>query len=503
MRSKKSFNNLLFAIINEIVVTIVNFIIRIFFIQILSSEYLGLNSLLTNIITILSITELGISNAIIFNLYKPLANDDTKTIIKYMNFYKNCYRKVAATIFVFGIVSLPFINHIITSSNVEDNIYILYMFFIFEAVLSYLLSYKRSIISADQNNYIISIIHIITQIMMCISQIYILKVLKSYYLFVIIRIIYNVLENIIINVIVNKKYSYVNSNRKAKLTDAEKKELTKNVKGLFISKISWTVINSSDNIIISKICGLATVGIYSNYLLIQNALEQFITQFFLSINASVGNLLAIENRDKNYDIYCKISFISFVLCLISSVCLFNCSSSFIMLLAKDTTYLISFICLFLVSIKFFIQVMRRSICVYRDTLGLFYDDRNCYIVATVINIIFSIVFAIKFGLEGIIAGTIISYLYLHIFCYPKYIYKKAFDMSPQNYVKTFLKYTAVTIVTMFISYYICALLKIDNFILKFIANGFISILICLIIIIILFFKEFKDTLKIILSLIKK
>ena len=93
----------------QILSLVLGFVSRTIFIHILGSEYLGLNSLFTNILTILSFAELGIGNAIIFSMYKPLATKDTKKLKKLIKFYKKTYTTIGLIILGIGLLIIPFI----------------------------------------------------------------------------------------------------------------------------------------------------------------------------------------------------------------------------------------------------------------------------------------------------------------------------------------------------------------------------------------------------------
>ena len=208
MRTSYSIKNSISSIASNIIIMLLGFIAQTVFIKLLGSEYLGLNSLFLNIISMLSITELGISSAIIYNLYKPLNDDNKEDIKSLMLFYKKCYFVIAFIILVIGLIILPFLNIIVGTHNIEENIKIIFMLFISDSIFTYLFSYKRSLLIADQKNYVINITHIICLIILNIIQISILFIFKNYYIYLIISILFKVIENISISLIVNHKYPY-------------------------------------------------------------------------------------------------------------------------------------------------------------------------------------------------------------------------------------------------------------------------------------------------------
>ena len=189
-----------------------------------------------------------------------------------MSFYKRSYHIIAIIITLIGLIIIPLLKYIVNfeTVTVNVNLYIIYILFLFETVISYFLSYKRSILFADQKNYIINIIHIGYTIVVNICQLIILYLTHNYYLYLIIRIIMRVVENIIITLIVNEKYNYLNKGKSEVLAKNVEKDIVIKVKALFFHKIGSFVVMGTDNIIISKYLGIITVGLYSNYFLIIN-----------------------------------------------------------------------------------------------------------------------------------------------------------------------------------------------------------------------------------------
>ena len=171
MRSANSIKNAITAMISNIVTILIGIVSQAIFIKTLGTEYLGINGLFTNIISMLGIVELGIGSAIIYNLYEPIAKKDENKIKALMNFYKKSYRIIAMVVFILGLSIMPFLNNIIGNISVDINIKFVYLLFIIDVVASYLLTYKRSILYANQKTYITNIVHIGYLIIMNLLQI--------------------------------------------------------------------------------------------------------------------------------------------------------------------------------------------------------------------------------------------------------------------------------------------------------------------------------------------
>lgn len=475
MRSTNSIRNVAASLIGQVLGTLSSFISRTIFIMILGTEYLGLNGLFTNILSILSLAELGVGSAIIYSLYKPLAINDTNKIEELMNFYKDTYRIIALIIFILGISIIPFLPNIIVDMPPIDNISFIYFLFLINTVLSYLFSYKKSLITADQKGYIITIYSYAFYIAMNIIQVIILIITKNYILFLLVQVAKTILENLTIANKANKMYPMLKNRNKAKLDKASKKEIGKNVKAMLCHKIGGIVVSGTDNIIISSALGVVLVGLYSNYCLIINAISLIVTQIFNAITASIGNLNAQESKEKSYQVFKNILFINFWISNFSSVTLFILLNIFIELwIGKE--YLFSNSVTLLIVINFYMATSRLTAKVYKDSIGLFWNDRYKPIIEAIINIIASVLLVRIIGIAGVFLGTFISTITTTFWVEPYVLYKNGFNKNPKIYFIKWIKYTMTTILSGVITYKICLIFSDITWF-----SLFIKLLVCLMI----------------------
>ena len=260
MRSINSIKSMITAIIANGLNIALGFLVRAIFVRTLGAEYLGLNGLFSNIISMLAIIELGIGSAIIYHLYKPVAENDIDKIKKLMTFYKKCFNIIALVVFLIGIAIMPFLNLIVGENNIEGSIHFYFLLFLIDAVCSYLLVYKRSIIQANQKNYIINIIELFYVLILNILRIVILHT-NNYTVYLSVSILLRLVENIIISIIANKLYPYIKEKTKEKLDEETLFDIKKKVKALVFHKVGNFVVTGTDNIIISKFLGIISVRI--------------------------------------------------------------------------------------------------------------------------------------------------------------------------------------------------------------------------------------------------
>lgn len=489
-RKKSSFKNMITAVSSNVLTIIVGLVAQAVFIKILGSEYLGLNGLFSNVISMLGIVELGMGSAIIYNMYKPIAEENHEKIKSLMQFYKKSYRIITLIISIIGIMIIPFIKYIvdIESVTVGINVYLVYILFLLETICSYILSYKRSMLYADQKEYITNIIHMGYTILVNTMQLTFLYFTHDYYLYLIIKVMMRLVENIVISSYVNRRYSYLLDNNVTKLDSKTEKDIFQKIKALFFHKIGTFIVSGTDNIIISKYLGLVTVGLYSNYYMIINAVQTVINHIIQATRASVGNLLVTESKTKQFDIFNKIRFVNFWISCFSSICIFVIMDSFITIWIGYKFVLPTKVLLVLV-INFFIVSSRSTYGAFKEAAGIFYEDRFVPIIESLLNIVLSIIFVKKFGLMGVFMGTIASGLVLWCYSYPKYVYNKLFRRKISDYIKETIYYFIIFILIAGFTYSLAILISFDNVYLQFISNVLIALIVPNVIMLLLFSKD--------------
>lgn len=362
--------------------------------------------------------------------------------------------------------------------SININLQFIFILYLTDTVISYLLTYKRSILQANQKNYVINIVHFGYIIIMNTLQIIYLMVFKEFVGYLIIKIICRLLENIIISIIADKKYSYIKSKDVKPVSKRLKKSIYIRVKGLLFHKIGGFIVLGSDNIIISmtKTLGVGVVGLYSNYYMIISALNNLFGQIFTSLTASVGNLLVEANNQKTKSIYKSTLLLNSWLYSFAAISMFFISVPFVKIWLGNEYVLSQAVVLTLV-INFYINGMRRTYATFKEAAGVFYEDRYVPIIESVVNIVVSIVLANVIGLAGVFIGTIASNMVLFLFSFPKFVYKKILHGEIKDYIKENLQYAVMFAVSFIITYVFIQFVKITNNYLLVLIYGIICLII--------------------------
>lgn len=485
-RSKNSIKNFCVALIFQGIAFIVSFAARFVFIKMLSDEYLGLNGFFTNLLSILSLAELGVGEAITYSLYKPLADNDVKKCSSLMQLYCIIYRIIGIAIFLIGLLIIPLLPFLIKDMNGLNNVTLIYILFLFNTSLSYLMSYKRNLIIADQKRYIATIYRYSFFSILNIVQIFILIFTKNYILFLVAQILFTFLENFFLSIKADKMYSYLNK-KADKLDNNSKKEIIKNTKAMLMHKIGGVVINSTDNLILTKFTGLVTVGLYSNYYLLINGINVILSQVFTSMMASVGNLCVTSDSEKQENVFKSMFFLNYWMYSFCSICFLFLVNPFISIWLGDL-YLFNSSIVLVLFLNFYVTGMRKCVLTFREAMGLFEKDKWKAIIESVLNILFSIILVVKIGVLGVFLGTLISSLLVCFWVEPYVLYKYGFKKNVFNFFKTYLFYSILTVIQCIIFYFLFNLIPTGLYV-TFIIRLIVCLFVPNILIIVLFHKS--------------
>lgn len=476
MRIDNSIRNMKYNIFAQALNLLVQFISRTFFIKILGNEYLGVNGLFSNILTILSLADMGIGTVLIYSMYKPLASNDEEKMKALMNIYKKIYNIIATVVLIIGLCITPFLQIFIKDMPNIPYIRFIFILYLLNTVVSYLCIYKISIINADQKNYIVTTRQQIFNLIANIFMIAVLLIMHNFILYLITQIMFSIISNINLSRLAEKMYPFIKDTRGYQLTKEEKEQIKKDTLAMMFHKVGGVVVSGTDNLIMSAMIGLETVGIYSNYVLIINAVKRFTTQYFTSMSASVGNLNATTDKEYSYSIFKKVFFGNFWIYTFCSICLFCLLNVFIEKWL-GIQYILSVPVVTTIVISFYIDGMRQTVLIFKETMGIFTKDQFKPIIESLMNLILSIVLTLKFGVIGIFLGTILSMLIVCVPIEARILFKYGFNKNVCEYVKIYIKYIIVGLISVGATYLFNLLIKgttLIDVILHFIVTIIIS-----------------------------
>lgn len=486
-RLTNSKKNVSANVIIYILQSVLSFAVRTIFIKKLGAELLGLDSLLINVLNMLSIAELGFSTAISYGLYKPLAENKITKISAYMSLYKRIYRAIGIIIILAGFILALFLQPIVGDYSYKY-LYLVYFLYLFNTASLYFISYKDVLLMADQKNYKVFKYNCFFNTSIYILQFIFILFTKNYIIYILIMILCRLINRILINRYITHYYKDVDFNSKEKLSTNEITSIKENIFGLFCFKIGDYVINSSDNIIISSFIGIVTVGIYTNYLSITTILKTIIKNIFNGITASFGNLTTKHNKEAEREVFDIMVFVGFFISGFVTLCFLNLINPFVTIWLGEK-FVVSTSSMILICINFYLMCNQMPLDTIKEAEGFYKKDRYIPIIQAIINIILSIILAGKMGLNGVLLGTTISYLLTVFWIKPLLLNRYVFAEKSISYFINQLKYVLTIIIIYLVSSGIIHYINLPINIITIIVNGIITTIIFGLIISLFYFRN--------------
>ena len=394
----------------------------------MGAERLGVNSLFTSVLSVISLAELGIDSAITYSMYKPIAEGDTDTVCGLLNVYRKLYRYVGLFILAVGTIGIPFLRYLISGEVPEDlSLPLVYLIFLGNTVAGYLLyAHKRSLLIALQRNDYVSNVSTIIVIFQNVAQVAVYALTKNYYLYAFVLIVCTVATNLLFQYLSNKYYGEYQP--KGTVTAEVKGNLKKQIGGLMITKLCVQSRNAFDNIVVSAVLGLALVTIYSNYFYVINAVHSVLGAILISITSSIGNSIAVESKEKNLQDLKKIQFLYIWMSIWAMTCTALLYSDFMTIWVGEELVL-PFVSAMIFSVYGFVLCLGDVNGAYADANGVWWHNRKFSVMETVINIVLNIVLCHFLGVNGIIIASIIATAFSNFGYMPYTVFKHYFGLQ--------------------------------------------------------------------------
>ncbi len=441
-RTDNAIKNTKITILCHIVYLVCSFICRTIFTNKLGAEYLGIGGLFSNILTILSFAELGLGSTLVYRLYKPFAEKDYNKINLYLKLYKKIYNIIIIIILITGIAIIPFLGYLTEAPNVKESLIVLYLLYLSHTISSYLFVYKKTLLTADQKDYVVSLFNEIFNVIMNIFQCLVLIFYKDFIIYLIIAIICSILNNVACSLYVEKKYKFLKNETKGKLSKEEIDEFKNDTKGLMMTKVASTAFSGTDNIFISTFIGIEYVGILSNYTLILSTINSLMNKIFSSITASVGNLaVSKDSAEKTERVLFKMFFLNTTMYSYICIGLSLLIGEFVTKYWLNGDYYLTNTIIVLTIFELYLRSIHYPLYTTRNAMGLFSQYRIIFVFAAILNIILDFILVNWLGISGLIIATIlcrgITYI-TDIYVVYKFGFKKSFKEYYFNLFKWLL-----------------------------------------------------------------
>lgn len=467
-RTTNSILNLVTGFGGHLLTTILDFVVRTVFIYTLGKKYLGINGLFTNILSVLSLANLGIGTAIVYRLYAPLANKDTHRVRVLIKFYKLAYKLIGCVVFGLGLLIIPLLPVLIKDyASLGErgiNATVLFILFLLNSASSYwFLAYRTSVLNANQERYLVQIFNMITHTLTSIAKILILLFVRDFMIYTAVGIAIGILVSIGRGIFAKKRHPEFFEKEKDSISRQEVFDMLKDCGALFVLKINQVVVKASDNLILSSFIGLEPVGMYSNYMLFYRTFTSLFSQFLSSYKASLGNIYATGDVKKRYLFFKRTSFLASTVFGIAAVGVAVCANEVIAAWI-GTEYVIPQPMPILIGIELYLVGILDNLGQVRHISGIFQQMWYRPLFSIVVNIVVSVVLAKCWGICGVTCGTIAAWVFTNYLIDPHLIFKYAFDnyKPVREYYLNSLSHIGVLTVITAIDMWVCSQLLVGH-----------------------------------------
>ena len=462
-RVQNASRNILFGLLMKGYQILMPFLMRTALIYYMGIQYLGLNSLFTSVLQVLNLAELGVGNAMVYSMYKPVAENDSLKICALMKLYRTYYYVVGLVIAIVGMILTPFVPKLISGDIPEGvNLYILYLLNLSATVLSYwLFAYKNSVLIAHQRMDITSKVTIVTNSIQYILQFLVLLLLKNYYVYVLVVLVTQVLTNVATAVVSDRMFPQYKP--VGKLPDAQKIVINQRIKDLFTSKLGAVILNSADTIVISSFLGLTVLAIYQNYYFILTSIIGFVAIIFSSVTAGIGNSIITETKDKNFCDFKKFTFLISWLSAFCSCC-FLCLFQPFMKAWVGEEYQLGFGAVICFSIYFYIYEINQLMNTFKDAAGIWHEDRFRPLTTALVNLVMNLFFVRSWGIYGVLLSTVFSWVFVGMPWLLHNLFTALFDRGLLfDYLKSLLIYLFAAVAVSVFCTILCNLILLNDY----------------------------------------
>lgn len=470
-RTENVARNIVWSYVANIAMMFLRFISRTVFIYTLGSDYLGFNGIFTNVLGILSFTELGIGSVLNYSLYKPLATDDTEKLKSLMALYKKAYRVIMLVVLVIGLAIMPLLPYMTKGAEDVEHVYLYYGFFLFNTVTSYMVSYKSGLMNAAQKEYVITSINAAVNIITVLAQCVALVAFQNYFVYLFIQSVFQLLQNVFISICVDKQFPLLKEKNIEKLPKEDKRVLVDNVQAMVCHKIGDVCVHQTDNIIVSSFVNLAAAGKISNYTLVTSSLNTITSTIINNCTASMGNFISVESKERRKEVFKAYNFLAFWIYGIVTVELFVLFQPFVELWAGKKNLVDSFT-ISLIVFEFYFTGLRAAVGNFKTACGIFKADKYIGVVQAVVNLILSICLVKIIGLPGVYIGTMAQGMVDFVWR-PRIIYQIEFKESPKEYYFIWGQYLGLLCFVIFLSNMIVSKILVQNSLFYIIIAGII------------------------------
>lgn len=461
MRAKKLLKSGILILLSQFLCYVADFLCRVVFIHTISMDYVGVKGLFTNILSVLTISELGIGTVLVYAMYQPVAEKEEQKILALVSIYRKAYTLIAGIIFTVGLCLTPFLTSLIKDCPDLPDLTLIYLLYLGNTSVSFLFSSRQSIFNADQKYYINSLCYSSFNIIRDLVQIVFLFTTHNFIIYLIIQIFSTLSGNLFCSFLARKMYPFLKEKKRYSLSREELSSLKKNIFAMFHHRIGATILNSTDNIVISKCVSLTAVAVNDNYTMILNMINGVLSQLFSALLSSIGNLNVTARKEEIQKVFTTLHFMNFWFYTFCCAGLLTLLSPVITLIFGEKYVFPTSVSAILV-VNFYIVGIRKIPLLFKESMGLLWQDRWKPLIEAVMNIIISVIAARYFGTVGVFIGTFISMVTTSLWVEPHVLFKYGFHTSTSQFWKNNVVYFLVSGILVPVTFWVGSLFSYQS-----------------------------------------
>lgn len=486
-----------------VISSILLFVSRAYIYKYLGDDIAGVASLFVSILAFLNLSELGLSVAVMYSLYKPVEDKDYVKVNGIIHLYRSLYKKCSIAVLAGGAVVTLFISIFNKSSISNADVRVYFIFFLVSNVISYYFYHNVTLFFVYEQAYIMSIADLLTKVIKVILQILVMVYTRSYLNYLLLEIAFNLIYYISLELMARRRFNFLYKEESA-LNELDKQEIFKNIKGAVFHKLGAFIVFGTDSLLISYFINVAVTGIYANYMMVINFCGSLMAKIFEPLAATIGRFITRSSDEKQvFGLFNNLYLINYVLAVNLTTGLYFALNNFVKLWLGEGK-LINSLTFVLIIVNFYITAMRPSIERFKEAAGILYKDRYVAVVESLINLVASLILVHYMGLSGVVAGTVISNIVAVVIIKPYYTFKYVLKRPFSTYISYYVKGVLLLGINLaLINFVLASVFKVYNYTIgNFLIRGITSVIMTNLLLLVVALLN-KDYRKLVLTFISR
>lgn len=505
-RTDNAIKNAVASLGLRVVSILSQFILRTVFLRVLGNEYAGVGGLFTDILTVLSLAELGLETSMVYALFRPLAKQDDDRIRSLLRFYRRASRVAGVGVLAAGLLCAPVLPSLVGElPAVREDLRLIFLLYLLCTVVPYLFAERSVLLKAEQRGRIVSSLGIAAACAECALSVWYLLAFRQFMRWLLLHLAVQVVKCTALWLTAGRREPRLFREKGSPLSRSDQRKLLRDFLYLTAYQVSGVAVYGTDSIFIARFLGPVQVAIVGNYLLIVNSVRACAEQMASAVKPSVGHLAATETPERQMRVFRQMHFISFYAACCGSVCLYTLLNAFVGDLWLDASYCLPNTTVALIVANFYIAVMVYPVEAFRNANGLFRYGWMRPLTTALLNLLLDAILGSYYGLNGIFFATAVSRILTQVWFDPYLIYLRVFRRGVCRYYLDYLLKTLIAAALCALTALVCSFCPLKSELLSFIFRAAVSLILPQFLLFVLFRKneEYRQVIRLFAAAFRK